>query len=107
MLRSWQDGRSGRCGYTPLLFLLDSFVHQVTEVLAPLTHTLGDLDYDTAAFELELFSVIKFPVSPPMRVSDVVASLIVNHEAFVEQMILEPAILPTLLLSFQIMREET
>jgi hypothetical protein len=73
-------------------------------ILAP--DTLGHLNNDSTTFQLNLFAFVEFPVALPMHISNKIAAVIVDHDALIESVVFETAILPPLLFPSEIMGEE-
>jgi hypothetical protein len=71
-----------------------------------IAHTFGGLHNHPTAFELNFFAVAEFIILTPVSVSNKVSPFVIDHDPLVESMKLEAAILPALLLSLEIMREE-
>ena len=99
---SW-DRRSQRC--TLFLFFC-SLVQQLGEILFLASNTFGNLDNNTTPLQLDFFALIKFPVATPVHVSNKVAPLIVDHNAFVERVVFDSSILPSFLFSLQVVGEQ-
>jgi hypothetical protein len=90
----------------PLLLILVSLLDQLGEILLLASNALCDLNNDAAALKLELFAIAKVVVLVPVHVADEVGLFVVHHDALVEGVVLELSILPSLLLSLQVMCEE-
>jgi hypothetical protein len=60
-----------------------------------------------ATIKLELVTGLEIATSLPVGITDEMASIIIYHYPLIECVILEDAILPTFLLSFEVMGEET
>jgi hypothetical protein len=85
--------------------LLGPLVQQFGQVLILTANTLGNLNNDASTFQLNFLALVEV-APPPMHVSHEIATVIVDHDALVKGVILEAAILPSLLLSPEIVREE-
>lgn len=68
---------------------------------------IGHLNNGTATVKFELIPRLNMAICLPVRISDKVASIIMDHDPLVERVILEGSILPSLLLALQIVGEET
>lgn len=90
-----------------LFNLLGSLVEELSQVLVLATDTLGYLDYDGSALQVEFFAFTKVEVFPPVHIADEIPSFIVDHDALVERMKFQATVLPSFLFSFQIVGEET
>jgi hypothetical protein len=60
----------------------------------------------SAPIQLELVALVQVPSFLPVSISNEVAAVIVDHDALVESVVLEDSILPSFLLSLQVMCEE-
>ena len=121
VLRCWREsrlwhGRSDRHGsedgwprrYLGLSFLLfpDPFVHNLGEVLVLTAYTFGDLNDNPPSLQFHLFAITKVPVAAPVHVPNEMTAVIVDHDPFVERVVFDSAILPSLLLPLEVMGEE-
>jgi hypothetical protein len=84
-----------------LFLLLRPLVQQLGEVLLLAAHALDNLD-NHPTLQLDFFAFVEFVVAPPVHVTNEVAALIVDHDALVEGVVFESAILPSLLLPLEI-----
>lgn len=89
-----------------LFNLLGSLVEELSQVLILATDTLGDLNNDGSAFQVEFFAFTKVEVFPPVHIADEISSFIVDHDALVERMKFQAAVLPSFLFPFQIVGKE-
>ena len=85
---------------------LDPFVYKFRKILVLAANTFIDLDDNPASFQFHLFPIVKVPVAAPMHIPNEVSPVIVDHDAFVERVVFDSAILPSLLFSLEIVGEE-
>jgi hypothetical protein len=90
-----------------LLLLLNALVHQLGQVLSLLANAVGNLDNGAAPLQLQFLANIEVLVALPVRISNEVSAVVINHDAFVEGVVFESSILPPLLLPSQVTGEET
>jgi hypothetical protein len=69
--------------------------------------TFGHLDDDSATFQLDFFPLIEVIIAPPMAITNIVSTFVIYHNASIEAVKLEAAILPPLLLPAEVVGEET
>lgn len=80
-------------------------IEQRRQICLRYAHCLSDLDQD-ALVQRQLIAFVQLVAVLPVRVADVVACLVGDHDAIVEGVELEVAILPPLLLASDVLREE-
>lgn len=97
---SWRCTRRRRRGTLPGLLL-----EQGLEVGLGDSYGIGDLDHD-ALVESQLVALVQLVAVLVVRVAEEVAGLVVDHDAVVERVELEEAILPLLLLFADVGRVE-
>lgn len=121
VLRCWWEsglghGRSDRQAsedgwprrYLGLSFLLlpDPFVHNLGEVLILAADAFGNLNDNPPSLQFHLLAFVKVPIASPVHVPNEMATVIVDHDALVEGVVFDPAILPSLLLPLEVVGEE-
>ena len=104
---SWKRGCSSCRNRMTLLLLLNALVHQLGQVLSLLANAVGNLDNGAAPLQLQFLANIEVLVALPVRISNEVSAVVINHDAFVEGVVFESSILPPLLLPSQVTGEET
>ena len=80
-------------------------IEQRRQICLRYAHCLSDLDQD-ALVQRQLIAFVQLVAVLPVRVADVVACLVGDHDAIVEGVELEVAILPSFLLPSDIVCEE-
>jgi hypothetical protein len=81
--------------------LTGSFIKKIGKVGLRRAHFLPDLN-QSSFVQLELVAVLDFVDRPPVMITDVVPLFVIYHDALVEGMVLEIAILPPFGLAAQV-----
>ena len=107
--RRWFPGGlpSGKGGRLALSFLLGPLVNQFGQILIPSASALANLSDNAAPLKLQLVTVTEIVILAPVVIADEISSLVIDHNPSIESMVLEPAILPSLLFSSEIMGKQT
>lgn len=71
-----------------------SLIEKIGKVGLRSAHLLPDLN-QSSLVQLELVAVLDFVDRPPVMITDVVTLFVINHDALVEGMVPEIAILPS------------
>jgi hypothetical protein len=89
-----------------LFSFLDPLVQQFGQILLLAADAFHDLNNDPSTLQLDLLAFTKLLFTLPVHVPDGMAALIVDHDALVEGVVFEAAILPSLLLPPEIVGKQ-
>ena len=79
-------------------------MQQVREVRLYGTYPLRDLDHDGTFLKGHLIALLKVVAAGPVKVAEEISRNIVDHDTLVESVVAQEAILPSLLLSPEVVR---
>jgi hypothetical protein len=85
-----------------LFLLFCPLIQQLRQILLLAAHALVDLDNYAPTLQPNFLAFIKVPFARPVHIPDKVATFVVDHDAFIESVVFEAAIFPSLLLPAEV-----